>query len=118
MSVDFTDVIDTVYDKIDSNYLQEYLNELVDEAKSSEKIMSEVESMVQQISQIVPGLGSTFEEFEDNVRNGKVVKIVELSTNIFRKSLTSGELENAISKIVLVVDDTIKTTVVPKKRKL
>jgi hypothetical protein len=118
LSVDFTDVIDTIYDKIDSNYLKEYLNELVDEAKSSEKMMNEVENMVRQISMVFPGLGSTFEEFEDNVRNGKVVKIVELSTNIFRKSLTSGELKNAISKIVSAVDETIKTTVVPKKRKL
>ncbi len=118
LTVDFSDILDTIYDKIDSHELQEFLEEYIDNAKSDNKKMKHLEKMIQQAATIFPGIGHSFEEFEDNVRNGNIVEIICLVTNIFRKGLTSEEFENKITNVIKTTDSFIKETIVSKKRKI
>lgn len=121
LTIDFTNLIDKIYDKIDSNQLQEYLNEYLDRIKindnDSEEFFKDIESFTSGYPDLKNFMGSNFEEFEDNVRNGKFVKVIELLTNLFRKSLTSGFIEKEIQKFVDVATNNIDTEIVTKKRK-
>lgn len=118
LTIDFANIIDISYDKIDSGELQEFLEELLNDAKSDPKKCENVEKYIKQLSMIFPGVGSSFEEFEDNVRNGNIVDCVQAAINIFRKGLTSGDFETQISKVLSETSSQIKETIVPKKRKL
>lgn len=117
-TIDFTELLDVIYDKIDSHQLQEYLNEMLDDLKSSDDKIHEFEKTLRNISSIIPGIGNTFEEFEDNVRNGNIVDMIELATNVFRKGLTSGQFENTVSDTVKNISDYIEKEIIPKKRKM
>ena len=117
-TIDFTELLDVIYDKIDSHQLQEYLNEMLDDLKSSDDKIHEFEKTLRNISSIIPGIGNTFEEFEDNVRNGNIVDMIELATNVFRKGLTSGQFENTVSDTVKNVSDYIEKEIIPKKRRM
>ena len=117
LTINFEDILDTIYDKIDSYQLQEFLDELIDDTKTDNKKIVEFEKTLTSVAQIIPGIGLTFEEFEDNVRDGTIVEIIQCVTNIFRKGLTSGDFEKHISETINNVDNIIKEQVMPKKRK-
>lgn len=117
LEIDFSDIIDTIYDKIDSEDLQDYLEEQINVAKNDPKMVETIEQLLKgPISSIIP-LGNTFEEFEDNVRDGTVVKVVQFLTTKFRKMLESGSLENDIAKMINNVNTKINDTVKSNKQK-
>lgn len=128
LSIDFSNLLDTIYDKIDSNQLQEYLEEMLDEINNADNTnntdnlgdlddFTQAEYIMSTLS-MIPGIGPSHEDVEDNIRNGNVVELVELVTNIFRKTLTSGQFEDQINSIIKKTTIAIEEEIVPKKRKL
>lgn len=113
LTIDFNDLIDVIYDKIDSKQLQEFLEELIDSNKTDK-----LNIIISNLSQILPSIGSTMEEFEDNVRNGTIVHIINDMTNSFNNKLTEGDIEKEISDKIKKVTNTIDTVIVSKKRKI
>lgn len=118
LTIDFTNVLETIYDKIDSGNLQEYLEEWLDEIKKEETKMESTESMINLIPQLKNILGSSFEEIEDNIREGKIVDFIELIVNIFRKGIESGSIEKKIKNVIDGMNNSLNDKIIPKKRKI
>lgn len=120
--IDFTHLIDKIYDKIDSNQLQEYLNELIEETPQNKNQIEKTEEMINYATQIIPGLnlliGSDFEEFKDGVKDGSMVNKINVIINIFKKSLNDETIQNQLQYLIDSATSEIDKQIVSKKRKI
>lgn len=118
LTLDFTEIIDTIHDKLDSKELEEFLNETLEEIKTNKVDMKEADQLIELLGvNMFPGIGKNFEEIEDNIKNGKIIEIIQIAVDIFKEQLESGNLEKKLTDDISNINEFIKTTIVAKKRK-
>lgn len=98
ITVNLEELTKAIDEKLANGSLQNYIIKEVSTFKEDPTNVFMADMFLQSPDNTVPGIGKSFGEFEENVRDGKIHKIIELYYAITMKKIDSGEVQRNIDE--------------------
>ena len=100
LTLDLNKIVTTIEEKLSDNSFQNTLLEHVKMFKADQRNVVMADTYLKSPDNTIPGIGKSFEEFEENILDGTIHKIIELYFSIAVKKIDSGEVQKKIDDVL------------------